>query len=308
MTTQNSDLLIYVDGRLLTRSEARVSVFDASFQSGDAVWEGIRVYHGRVFQLDAHLDRLYDSAKALAIELTMPPERLKDGLFATLRANSLYHDAHVRLMVTRGERRTSGMDPRNTKGGPSVIIIAEHKPPIFNKKGVRLITSSVRRPSPDTLDCRIHHANQLNSILAKIEANRADVDDAIMLDQRGFVAETNSTNIFVVKRGEISTPFTHACVPGITRALVIQEANAAGMPTVERDMSLLEVHTADEVFLSGTIAEIVPVIEVDGRTVGAGLVGPITLRVSERYRALTDSQGVRIPGVDPTTQAVGAEG
>ena len=302
MTTSNTDLLIYVDGRLLRRPEARVSVFDASFQSGDAVWEGLRVYDGRVFELEAHLDRLYDSAKALAIQLSMPRAQLADALFTTLRANGLYDDAHVRLMVTRGERRTSGMDPRNTLGGPSVIIIAEHKPPIFDKKGVRLITSSVRRPSPDTLDCQIHHANQLNSILAKIEANRAGVDDAIMLDQHGFVAETNSTNIFVVKRGELSTPFTHACVPGITRGLVIQLARSVGIPTVERNMPLLEVHTADEVFLSGTIGEIVPVVEVDGRATGAGAAGPITERVSELYRGLTGSKGVRIPATDSATE------
>lgn len=290
-----SELIVFVNGELVRRSEAKVSVFDASFQSGDAVWEGIRVYHGRVFQLDAHLDRLYKSSHAVAIEMTITRDDLKRALFETLCANDLYHDAHVRLMVTRGERRTSGMDPRNTATAPTVVIIAEHKPPIFKKSGIRLMTSSIRRPSPDTLDGRIHHANQLNSILAKIEANRSGMDDAIMLDQRGFVAETNSANLFIVSAGQMFTPFPHACLPGVTRRLVLQQASAVGIPACERDLALMDVHTADEVFLTGTVAEIVPVIEVDERRIGTGDVGPVTKRIAELYRRLTDSEGEEIP-------------
>jgi branched-chain amino acid aminotransferase len=290
-------LIIYVDGRLVPRPDARVSVFDASFQSGDAVWEGIRVYDGRVFELDAHLTRLYDSAKALAIEIPLSRAELTEAIFSTLQANQLYTDTHMRLMVSRGERRTSGMDPRNISRPGTVVIIAEHKPPVYGKRGIRLVTSSVRRPAPDTLDPRIHHANQLNSILAKIEANRGGVDDALMLDQRGFVAETATMNVFIVKAGALATPFTTACLEGLTRALVLREARAAGLQALERDISLLEVHTADEVFATGTAVEIVPVVEVDGRVIGSGTPGPITQQVAGLYRALTDRHGVRVPGV-----------
>ena len=301
MSEHTSDLLVYVNGQLFPRREARVSVFDASFQSGDAVWEGLRVYHGRVFQLNAHLARLFDSAKALAITLPLSRQQLAEALFATLRANNLDHDTHIRLMVTRGERKTSGMDPRNADGPATVVIIAERKPPLFDKRGVRLTTSSVRRPAPDALDSRIHHANQLNNILAKIEANRAGVDDAIMLDQRGFVAETNSMNLFIVKEGVIITPPTEACLAGITRALVLREARTAGLSAIERHISLLEVHTADEVFLTGTVAEIVPAIEVDGRTIGDGMPGPTTLRVTALYHHLTSTLGEPIPAALPLT-------
>ncbi len=281
-----------------------MSVFDAGFQSGDGVWEGIRVYGGRVFQLNAHIDRLFDSAKALAIDMHLTRDEIKAGLFATLQANELYDDTHIRLMVTRGERRTSGMNPQNIASDPTVVIIAERKPPIFNKAGIRLVASSVRRPAPDALDPKIHHANQLNSILAKIEANRAGVDGAVMLDCRGFVAETDSTNLFIVKGGELATPFANACLHGITRSLVIRESRAAGLVLVEREISLLEIHTADEVFVTGTIAEIVPVVEVDGRTIGTGQPGPVTARVSALYGALTSREGEPIPGVtQPAAQS-----
>lgn len=288
-------LLIYVNGRLLPRAEAMVSVFDAGFQSGDGVWETFRIYGGRVFQLAAHINRLFDSAKAVDLDLGMSPEEIREALFATLRANGLHDNAHVRLMVTRGERRTSGMDPRLALGKPTFVLIAEHKPPIFDKAGLRLVTASTRRPSPDALDPKIHHSNQLNSILAKIESNRAGADDALMLDQQGFVAESCTANIFIVKHDQISTPFANACLHGITRGLVLRLARDAGIPIVERDISLLEVHTADEVFLTGTIGEIVPVIQVDGRTIGTGEPGPVTERVSELHRALTLREGTPIP-------------
>lgn len=291
------ELLIYVDGKIVPRSAARVSVFDASFQSGDAVWEGIRVYDGRVFELDAHVARLYDSAKALAITVGLTPEELKAAIFATLDANRLYDDAHMRVMASRGERRTSGMDPRNIERAGTVVVIAEKKPPVFKKTGIRLVTASVRRPAPDVLDPKIHHANQLNSILAKIESNRVDADDALMLDQRGFVAETATMNLFIVKNGVVITPWASACLEGLTRALVIREARKAGLAVVERDVSLIEVQTAHEVFATGTMAEIVPVTEVDGRVIGDGRPGEITLQVSALHRALTSREGVPIPSL-----------
>lgn len=289
------DLLVYIDGRLVPRSEACVSVFDASFQSGDNVWEGIRVYQGRVFQFDAHIARLYDSAKMLDIHIGREPTEIAEAVFATLRANSLFDETHIRLMVTRGVRRTAGMNPHFVEGRSSLIVIAERKPPIFNKQGIRLVASSIRRPMPDALNPHIHHGNQLNSILAKIEANRAGVDGAVMLDHYGFVAEADSANIFLVKDGEIGTPWPTACLRGITRGLVIREARAAGLPMRERNISLAELHVADEVFLTGTIAEVVPVIEIDGRRIGTGGPGPVTLQVSDLYRSLTDTEGVRIP-------------
>ena len=290
-----SELQVYVDGALVDRANARVSVFDAGFQSGDGVWEGIRVYHGRVFELEAHVERLFDSAKALSIDLHLTRDEIKEALFATLRANDLYDAAHVRLMVTRGVRRTSGMNPQFVESRPTVVIIAEHKPPIFNKDGISLVASSVRRPSPDTLDPKIHHANQLNSILAKMESNRVGADGAVMLDVRGFVAETDSMNLFIVKAGELVTPLTNACLHGITRGLTMQLARADGVTVIERDLSLLEVHTADEVFCTGTIAEIVPVVEVDGRTIGSGTPGPMTGRLAGFYADLTSRSGVPIP-------------
>lgn len=292
-----SDLQVYVNGSLVPRAAACVSVFDAGFQSGDGVWEGIRVYRGRVFELDAHVDRLFDSAKALHIGLPLTREEIKDALFTTLRANQLYDEAHIRLMVTRGVRRTSGMNPQFVESRPTIVIIAEHKPPIFDKDGITLIASSVRRPPPDTLDPKIHHANQLNSILAKIESNRAGADGAVMLDTRGFVAETDSMNLFIVKGGEIVTPLTNACLHGITRGLVIMLGRANGIAVIERDISLLEVHTADEVFSTGTVAEIVPVVEVDGRTIGTRTPGPLTLRMAAWYADLTNRNGVPIPEV-----------
>ncbi len=214
------------------------------------------------------------------------------------------------LIVTRGVRRTSGMNPRFVDGRPTLVIIAERKPPIFNKQGIRLVTSSVRRPTPDSLNPQIHHGNQLNSILAKIEANRAGADGAVMLDHYGFVAEADSANLFLVKAGEISTPLPTACLHGITRATVIREARSAGLPMVERNVSLTDLHAADEVFLTGTIAEIVPVIEVDGRRIGTGVPGPITLRVSDLYRRLTETQGVVIPAAvsTPADATAGPDG
>ncbi len=290
-----ADFLIYINGQLLPRSEARVSVFDASFQSGDNVWEGIRVYGGRVFELKAHLDRLYDSAKALEIRVPWGARELEEAIFATLRANHLYDETHVRLIVTRGERRTSGINPNFVEGGPTLVIIAERKPPLFDKRGVRLVTSSLRRPMPDSLSPLIHHGNQLNSILAKLEANRSGVEAALLLDHHGFVAEADSANLFLVKGGEISTPLASACLAGITRGLVIREARGEGLPVVERNLSLAEVYAADEVFLTGTLVEIVPVIEVDGRRIGAGKPGPMTLRVSSLYRRITGNQGTPVP-------------
>lgn len=292
---RNDDLLIHVGGELLPRSEAKVSVFDSVVQGGDAVWEGIRVYGGRVFELDAHLDRLFDSARAMAFADIPGRSAIKSALFETLKANGMRDETHVRLTLTRGRKTTSGMDPRLNKFGSTLIVLAEWKRPVYAESGIRLITSSVRRNTPQCLDSKIHHNNLINNILAKIQANVAGVDDAIMLDTHGFVSETNATNIFIVKRGLLLTPHADSCLPGITRAKVLGLARELSIAALERNVSIAEVHAADEVFTTGTMGELSPVLEVDGRDVGSGTVGPVTLRLREAYWERTRGEGEPLP-------------
>ncbi|HLN12476.1 MAG TPA: aminotransferase class IV, partial [bacterium] len=268
---------------------ACVSVFDASFLSGDAVWEGLRLYHGVVFKLAEHLDRLYRSAKAVEIAILMDRAALGDAVYATLRANDFRDGVHIRLMVSRGERRTSGMDPRNVDGAATVVIIPERKPVPEVPSGIRLRTVGIRRPEPDVLDPGIHSANQLNSILAKLEANRAGVDGALMLDRRGFIAETDSSNIFLVRDGALATPWSTACLHGITRRVTLELARAGGRQAREGDFSLFDFYSADEVFTTGTVQELVPVVEIDGRTIGSGQLGPVTAALLAAYRRLAAS-------------------
>lgn len=292
---RNADIWVHVEGQLVRREEAKVSVFDGSVQNGDAVYEGLRVYSGHIFQLDAHLDRLFDSARALAFAQIPSREEVKDALFETLRANNMRDGVHIRLTLTRGKKVTSGMDPRLNQYGPCLIVLAEWKEPIYNASGIRLITASVRRNTSQCLDSKMHHCNQLNNILAKIEANMAGVDDAIMLDIHGFVSETNATNIFLVKRGELLTPHADSCLKGITRGLIIEIARSAGILVTERNISLPEVYAADEVFTTGTIGELVPVIEVDGRCIGEGRIGPLTQKLRDLYAERTKTEGEPLP-------------
>ncbi len=292
---RNDDLLIYIGGELLPREDAKVSVFDSVVQGGDAVWEGIRVYNGRIFQLDAHLDRLFDSAHAMAFTEVPSREAVKEALFKTLEANGMRDETHIRLTLTRGKKTTSGMDPRLNKFGPTLIIVAEWKKPVYAETGIRLITSSVRRNTPLCLDSKIHHNNLINNILAKIQANLAGVDDAVMLDVHGYVSETNATNMFIVKHGVLLTPHADSCLPGITRRKVLRMAQDLGIEAVERNISITEVHTADEVFTTGTMGELSPVLEVDGRRIGSGQVGPITTRLRDHYWDLTKTEGEPLP-------------
>ena len=293
--SRNDDLLIYVGGALLPREDAKVSVFDSVVQGGDAVWEGIRVYNGRIFQLDAHLDRLFDSAHAMAFTDVPSREEIKEALFKTLEANGMRDETHIRLTLTRGKKTTSGMDPRLNKFGPTLIIVAEWKKPVYAETGIRLITSTVRRNTPLCLDSKIHHNNLINNILAKIQANFAGVDDAVMLDVNGFISETNATNIFIVKRGVLLTPHADSCLPGITRRKVLRMAADLGIEAVERNLSITEMHTADEVFTTGTMGELSPVLEVDGRRIGSGTVGPVTTRLRDHYWELTKTEGEPLP-------------
>ncbi len=292
---RNDSILIYVGGELLPREEAKVSVFDSVVQGGDGVWEGIRVYNGRIFQLDAHLDRLFDSAHAMAFTDVPSRDEVKDALFKTLEANGMRDETHIRLTLSRGKKTTSGMDPRLNKFGPTLIIVAEWKKPVYAETGIRLITSSVRRNTPLCLDSKIHHNNLINNILAKIQANLAGVDDAVMLDVHGYVSETNATNIFIVKHGVLLTPHADSCLPGITRAKVLRMARDLGIEAVERNISITEMHTADEVFTSGTMGELSPVLEVDGRQIGDGTVGPVTTRLRNHYWELTQIEGEPLP-------------
>ncbi len=293
---RNADIKVHVGGRLVPRAEARVSVFDSVVQGGDAVWEGLRVYDGRIFMLDAHLERLLDSAKALAFAAVPDRDAVKAAIFETLEANGMRDAAHIRLTLTRGEKTTSGMSPEFNRFGPTLIVLAEWKPPVYdNSAGVRLITSAIRRNTPSCLDSKIHHNNLLNNILAKIQANLAGVDDALMLDLNGFLSETNATNVFIVRDGVLLTPHADACLPGITRGVVIDLAGEAGIACRQTNLSLAQAYTAAEMFTTGTMGELSPVIELDGRVIGDGRPGPVTRGLQRAYRQRTASLGEPLP-------------
>lgn len=291
---KNRDLIVSINGRLVHRDAAGVSPFDSVVQGGDAVWEGLRLYQGRIFKLYEHLDRLRDSALALAFQEIPPREQIIDEVRRTLTANGMTDGVHVRLTLTRGVKTTSGMDPRLNTSGPTLIVLAEHKPPVYDKTGLSLVTSSVRRSGPDSLDPKIHHNNLLTSILAKIEANHAHADDALMLDARGFVAETNATHVFLVHRGRVLTPRAVACPEGITRATVLELCAAGGIPCAEVDLSLAEFYRADEMFCTGTMGELAAVTRLDGRPIGSGEAGPLTGRLSALFAERTAAEGVAV--------------
>lgn len=293
---RNRDLLVNINGRLIHRDQAGVSPFDSAVQGGDAVWEGLRLYAGRIFRIRQHLDRLRNSALALAFPEIPTHEAITQEIRRTLAANKMADGVHIRLTLTRGVKVTSGMDPRLNSSGPTLIVLAEHKPPVYDQRaGITLITSSIRRFPPDCLDPKIHHCNLIQSILAKIEANHARADDAIMLDRDGFVAETNATHLFLVDAaGTVITPRAVACPEGITRAAVLELCCTHGIPSIEREVSLAEFHRAAEVFCTGTMGELVPVRMIDGRPIGppsAGLPGPLTARLTKLFGELTRSEG-----------------
>ncbi len=292
---QNEHLLIYVGGEIFPRQEAKVSVFDSVVQGGDAVWEGLRVYDGRIFMLERHLDRLIASAKAMAFVDVPSREEIIAAIVQTLQANDMWDQVHIRMTLTRGIKITSGMDPRLNQAGPCLIIVPEYKPPIYDATGIRLITSSIRRNPPQCVDSKIHHNNLINNILAKIEANLAGVDDALMLDLQGFVAETNATNVFMVRDECLHTPLPEACLPGITRGLVMEIARAHDIPVRERRISQSEFHTAEEVFTTGTMGELTPVLAIDGREIGQGKMGPLTTRIRHLFNQTTQELGYRLP-------------
>lgn len=291
---RNRDLVVGIDDRLVHRDEAGVSPFDSVVQGGDAVWEGLRLHRGRIFKLTEHLARLRRSAQALAFVSIPIDEEIIERVRAVLAANSMTDDVHIRLTLTRGVKITSGMDPRLNQSGPTLIVLAEFKSSVYADSGISLVTSSVRRHRPDSLDPKIHHNNLLTSILAKVEANVSGADDALMLDDSGFIAETNATHVFHVKDDVVRTSTTRACPEGITRETILEICDAAGIPVVIDAFSLTQVYAADEVFVTGTMGGVTPVLTVDGRTIGAGRPGPCAARLAAAYAARTGAEGTLV--------------
>jgi branched-chain amino acid aminotransferase len=291
---RNADIVYWVDGVLRHRSEPGISPFDSVVQAGDAVWEGLRLYDGKVFALRDHLARLRRSAAALGFGGVPSDLEIGHAVRETLQANNMTDGVHVRLTLTRGVKVTSGMDPRLNTSGCTLIVLAEFKEPVYATTGLRLVTASIRRPGPDVLDPKIHHNNLLNSILAKLEANAAGADDAVMLDSRGFVAETNATNLFAVIDAGLVTPRPVACPEGITRQTVLALADVAAIPAEVRDLSLAELYAAEEIFCTGTMGEIAGVTTVDGRTIGDGNPGVVTRRVVHLYAEHVRAHGVPV--------------
>ncbi len=291
---RNRDLQVNINGNLVHRDQAGVSPFDSVVQGGDGVWEGLRLYDGRIFALTEHLARLRHSSQALAFSEIPDDEYLIEQIRRTLAANQMRDGVHIRLTLTRGVKVTSGMDPRLNQAGPTLIVLAEHKPPVYDRAGLTLITAGTRRIPPDCLDQKIHSCNLINSILAKIQANAANADDALMLDLRGFVAETNATHLFFVSHGELRTPGTGSCPEGVTRATVLRLCEEHGIPHRIADISPSEVYRSDEVFCTGTMGELAAVTQVDGRTIGDGQPGPMTQRLGALYGELTRREGMGI--------------
>ncbi len=265
---KNENIFIHVNGELLPRKEAKVSVFDSIVQNGDGVWEGLRVYPEGIVCYDKHLTRLQEGAHALGYEGVPTKEEIKKAIKETLDANGMNDDTHIRLTLTRGEKVTSGMDSRLNQSGCCLIVLAEWKKKVYDfSKGIRAISSSIRRSIPAFLDSKIHHNNMLSLVIAKMHANIAGFDAAVMLDERGFVAELNDTNLFMTKNNKVYTPFPHACLPGITRGTFMELLKENNIEIEERDLTLVEFINADLVFATGTNGEITPVTEMEGREI-----------------------------------------
>ena len=296
---RNADILIYVNGELKPRAEAMVSVFDSGFVLGDGVWEGLRVLGGQPLFLDAHLDRLYEGAQAIMLDIGMDRASLAKAIAGTLAANGMTDHVHVRVMVTRGVKRTPYQDPRAALGPATVVMIPEFKTPRpeLLERGLKLFTVHVRRGYPDVQDPKLNSHSKLNCITACIQAYTAGADEALMLDPHGFVATCNSTHFFIVRRGEVWTSSGDYCLGGITRANVLRVCRREGIPAFERNFSLTDVYGADEAFTTGTFAGVVPVREIDGRTIGDGRRGPMVERLQGLYLELAHLDAAARAGV-----------
>lgn len=287
---RNADILIYVNGTLVPRADARISVFDSGFILGDGVWEGLRLHNGCLVFLDEHLDRLYEGARAIDLDIGLTATELGAAIMRTVQANGMTDGVHIRLMVTRGLKMTPYQHPRASIGPATIVIIPEHKvaAPETAERGIRLFTVHVRRGAPDVQDPRWNSHSKLNCIAACIQADKAGADEALMLDPHGFVATCNSTHFFILRRDEVWTSTGRYCLHGITRANILSLARANGLGGQELDFSLTDVYSAEEAFVTGTFAGVTPVIEVDGRRIGSGMRGPTTERLQRLYRDLLD--------------------
>jgi branched-chain amino acid aminotransferase len=283
---RNEHVLVYINGEMTPRAEAKVSVFDSGFLVGDGVWEGLRLHEGVFVFLDEHLDRLFQGARAIGMDIGKTREELTEALFQTVQANGMHDGVHVRLMVTRGVKKTPAQDPRLLVSGPTIVIIAEHKlaDPSVRDAGLRLFTSTVRRGSPDYLDPRLNCHSKLHEVIALVQALHAGADEALMLDVHGFVSTCNATNFFIVRKGEVWTSAGQYCMNGITRGKVLAICPKHDIVARQKNFSLTDVYDADEAFVTGTFGGLTPVIEVDGRTLGAGALGPVTARLTELHR------------------------
>ncbi len=291
--SRNEDVLIYINGEFYPRDEAKISVFDSGYLVGDGVWEGVRLHNGSFAFLERHLDRLFQGAKAIDLELGKTREELTEALRETARRNNMKTDVHMRLMVTRGNKKTPAQDPRLTVSAPNIVIIAEHKvaDPEVKRQGIQLFTSSMRRPPPQTLDAKLNCHSKLHEVIALIQALKAGADEALMLDVHGNVATCNATNFFIVVRGEVWTSSGQHCLNGITRRLVLELCAANHIPAYERDFSLTDVYSADEAFVTGTFGSLTPVIAVDGRVIGSGELGELTEQLSRLYQEVVNRAG-----------------
>ena len=289
---RNAEILISVNGELARRQDAVVSVFDSGFMLGDGVWEGIRLHHGTLLFVDQHMDRLYEGAKAIDMDIGLTPAELVARIRETLAANDMVDGVHIRLMVTRGVKSTPYQHPKVTIGPPTIVIIPEYKTAsaVVLTDGIRLHTVHVRRGAPDVQDPKLNSHSKLNCILACIQADKAGADEALMLDPLGFVATCNSTHFFIVRKGEVWTSTGKYCLGGITRANVLGLCRANAIPAFEKDFSLTDVYGAEEAFVTGTFAGLIPAVEIDGRTMGAGTRGPVTVRLQDLYREAIDRE------------------
>ena len=284
---RNDRVLIYVNGELFPRDEAKISVFDSGYLVGDGVWEALRLHDGVLVFLDEHLDRLWQGAATVGMDLKMARQELIDKIWSALRANDMHDGVHVRFMVTRGIKKTPSQDPRLTISGPNLVIIPEYKlaSPDSRGRGVTLFTSTIRRGSPDYLDPRLNCHSKLHEVMALVQAIEAGADEALMLDIHGFVATCNATNFFMVTKGEVWTSTGQYCMNGITRGKVIKVATDNGIPCQQKNFSLFDVYGADEAFVTGTFGGLTPVVKVDGRLIGDGQPGPMTERLAALYHA-----------------------
>ncbi len=292
---RNEDVLIYINGEFFTRENAKISVFDSGYLVGDGIWEGIRLHKGSFVFLDRHLDRLFQAAKAIDLDIGFSRDELTKILYKTAEVNNMFSDVHVRLMITRGNKKTPAQDPRLTVGSANIVIIAEHKiaNPDIAKTGISLFTSSTRRPPPQTLDAKLNSHSKLHEVIALIQALKAGADEALMLDVNGNVATCNATNFFIVKRGEVITSSGQHCLNGITRRMVIELCEANNIAHSEKDFSLVDVYDADEAFVTGTFGSLTPVVEVDGRTISDGKAGQLTKKLTALYKAIIEEQATQ---------------